>query len=196
MKTLNITKLCALLAWYLTTTTADAALYDITFDDGNGNVGSGQVDVQSAGINNFYAASGYLQMTAGGASGTWNLYTAGGTTTYPGYILSPGGGYIYNNAVYPTGQNPQYPSTSSLLDVYGLLFRQSSGNNELNLWGNADGTYTLGGSVGGFQNFNVNIGFGGTAGNPIITQAPEPTAIALATLTGVFAAFGRFRRRR
>jgi hypothetical protein len=189
--------LCALVALCLTTTRASAALYDITFNDGNGNVGSGQVDVQPTGINNFYAASGYLNVTlGGGALSTWNLYTAGGTTPYPGFLVSPGGGYIYNNAVYPTGQNPQYPSVNSLLDVYGLLFRQSSGNNELNLWGNADGTYNLGGSVGGFQNFNANIGFGGTAGNPIITQVPEPTPLALATLSGVLAVLGVFRRRR
>lgn len=187
--------LCASLALCLTTTQAGAALYDITFDDGNGNVGTGQVDVQAGANNNFYAYSGYLQVTSGGASGSWNLYTAGGTTPYPGYLYSPSGGYIYNNAVYPTGQNPQYPGVNSLLDVYGLLFTQGNGN-ELNLWGNADGTYNLGGNVGGFQNFNVNIGFGGTANNPIITQAPEPSPITLAALSGVLAALGRFRRKR
>jgi hypothetical protein len=185
----------ASLALGLPITPAGAALYDITFDDGSGNVGTGQVDVQPAGNNNFYASSGYLTVTAGGASGNWNLYAAGGTTPYPGYLYSPSGGYIYNNAVYPSGQNPQFPSVNSLLDLYGLLFTQGNGN-ELNLWGNADGTYTLGGNIGGFQNFNVNIGFGGTANNPIITQAPEPTPITLAALGGVLAALGVFRRRR
>ena len=187
--------LCGSLALCLTTIQAGAALYDITFDDGNGNVGAGQVDVQPAGNNNFYASSGYLQVTAGGASGIWNLHTAGGTTPYPGYLYSPSGGYIYNNAVYPSGQNPQYPTVNSLLDVYGLLFTQGTAN-ELNLWGNADGTYNLGGNIGGFQNFLVNIGFGGTANNPIITQAPEPNTITLAGLGGVLAALGVFRSRR
>jgi len=187
--------LCVSLAWCLTPSRAGAALYDITFNDGNGNIGAGQVDVQSAGNNNFYAYSGYLNVTAGGASGVWNLYTAGGTTPYPGYLYSPSGGYIYNNAVYPTGQNPQYPGITSLLDVYGLLFTQGNGN-ELNLWGNANGTYNLGGNVGGFQNFNVNIGFGGTANNPIIVPVPEPSPIALTALGGGLAAMGAFRRRR
>lgn len=194
LKKLNIAMVCVSLAWCLTSR-AGAGLYDITFDDGNGNVGAGQVDVQSGGNNIFYASSGYLQMTAGGATGSWNLYSAGGTTPFPGYIYSPSGGYIYNNAVYPTGQNPQFPGVSSLLDTYGLLFTQGNGN-ELNLWGNADGTYTLGGNVGGFQNFFVNIGVGGASGNPIITQAPEPNTITLAALIGVLAALGVFRSRR
>ncbi len=190
-----ILALFALLALCVSTTRVGAALYDITFDDGNGNVGTGQVDVQPGGNNRFFAYSGYLQVTSGGASGTWNLYTAGGTTPYPGYLYSPSGGYIYNNAVYPTGQNPQYPLVSSLLDVYGLLFIQANGN-ELNLWGNSDGTYTLGGNIGGYQNFNVNIGFGGTANNPIITQAPEPNTITLTALAGLLAASRIFLRKR
>ena len=161
------------------TTQAGAALYNITFNDGNGNVGSGQIDVESAN-NNYYAASGYLDVTSGPAIGYWNLFTARGTTPYPGYIYSPSGAYIYNNAVYPTGQNPQYPDTNPLLDYYGLLFTQSNGN-ELNLWGNADGTYTLGGNINGYQNFNVTISFGGTT----ITPVPEPVNVALGIFGGI-----------
>ena len=89
-----------------------------------------------------YAASGYLIVTAGQAVGDWTLYTAGGTTSYPGYLTSPAGAYWYNNAVYPSGNNPQYPVNNPLLDNFGLLFTQNNGN-ELNLWGNADGSYTL-----------------------------------------------------
>lgn len=185
--------LCVSLAWCLAASRAGAALYDITFNI-NGNIGAGQINVQSAGNNNFYAASGYLNVTAGGASGNWNLYTAGGTTPFPGYITSPSGGYIYNNAVYPTGQNPQYPSVTSLLDVYGLMFTQGNGN-ELNLWGNADGTYTLGGNVNGFQNFTANIGIGGSGSNPILAPVPEPSSIALTALFGGLAVLGRLRRR-
>lgn len=150
---------------------AGAGLYDITFNDGNGNAGSGQVDVECAN-NNFYACSGYLNITSGGATGDWTLYAAGGTTPYPGYILSPAGAYDYNNAVYPTGDNPEYPNTKCLLDLYGLLFTQSNGN-ELNLWGNSDGSYTLGGDVGGWQNFNIDISFEGTT----ITPVPEPSTL-------------------
>lgn len=77
--------------------------------------------------------------------------------------------------MYPTGQNPQYPDANPLLDLYGLLFTQNNGN-ELNLWGNANGTYTLGGNIGGWQNFNADISIGGTTINPV----PEPVNCALA----------------
>ena len=160
---------------------AGAGLYTIAFNDGNGNVGSGQIDVELAN-NIHYAASGSLSVTAGQAIGNWNLYTAGGYTSYPNYFTSPAGAYWYNNGVYPTG-NPQYPTANPLLDSYGLLFTQSNGNNELNLWGNADGTYTLGGNIGGWQNFNVTISFGGT----IIEPVPEPINCALAVFGLIFA---------
>ena len=142
----------------------DASLYELTFNDGQGNSGSGQFDVEQTN-NNYYASSGYLTVNSGGAAGNWTLYTAGAYTTYPGYLTSPSGAYIYNNAVYPNG-NPQYPTGNPLLDFYGLLFTQTNGN-ELNLWGNADGTYTLGGNINGWQNFNVVITFGGTIITPV-----------------------------
>jgi hypothetical protein len=152
---------------------AGACLYGITFDDSQGDSGSGQIDVEQAN-NNYYASSGFLTVNSGGAAGNWTLCSAGGYTTYPGYLLSPSGAYMYNNAVYPNG-NPQYPAANPLLDLYGLLFTQSNGN-ELNLWGNSDGTYTLGGNVNGWQNFNVVITFGGT------TIAPVPEASTLFTV--------------
>jgi hypothetical protein len=191
VKIFKITIMCVSLALGLASQ-AGATLYEISFNDGNGDIGSGQIDVASAN-NNFYADSGYLDVTGGGATGYWTLYTAGGSVPYPGYMYSPSGGYIYNNAVYPSGQNPEYPGTDSLLDYYGLLFTQNNGN-ELNLWGNSDGTYTLGGNIGGYQNFDVNIGFGGD--NPgggisgddpstgLISVVPEPITWAL----GIFGA--------
>jgi hypothetical protein len=162
------------------TTQAGAGLYIITFNDGKGDVGSGQIDVEMAN-SNYYAANGSLTVTAGMATGDWNLYTAGGYTSYPNYLTSPAGAYWYNNAVYPTG-NPEYPTANPLLDDYGLLFTQNNGN-ELNLWGNADGTYTLGGNIGGWQDFNVTISFGETT----ITPVPEPINCALALFGLIFA---------
>jgi hypothetical protein len=169
---------CFLLAALLSgANSAVAGIYEITFNDGQGDVGAGQIDVES-GNNCNYACSGYLNVTSGGAAGNWSLYTAGGACAYPGYMYSPSGGYIYNNAVYVGGGNPQYPATNPLLDYYGLLFTQSNGN-ELNLWGNADGSYTLGGNVNGWQNFNVQISFQNTT----ITPVPEAaTWLALAFL--------------
>ena len=80
--------------------------------------------------------------------------------------------------------------SNPLLDVYGLLFTQQNNDNELNLWGNADGTYTFGGNIGGWQNFNVNISFGGTT----ITPVPEPINYALAGFGLIFVggSTGRF----
>jgi hypothetical protein len=178
VKLLKILTLLAALALGITTQ-AGAGLYYIAFNDGNGNVGSGQIDVELA-INNYYAASGSLTVTAGQAIGNWNLYAAGGYTSYPSRLTSPSGAYWYNNAVYPTG-NPQYPTANPLLDDYGLLFTQNNGN-ELNLWGNADGTYTLGGNINGWQDFNVTISFGGTT----ITPVPEKVNCALACLGLIF----------
>ena len=152
---------------------ARACLYDITFNDGRGDIGSGEINVQTANGNCYCTAcSGYLNVTSGEATGCWNLFSSGGATSYPGYLLSPAGAYWYNNTVYQSGSNPQYGNRGPLLDVYGLLFTQNGGN-ELNLWGNADGTYTLAGNIGGWQNFNVNISFGGTS----ITPVPEPSTI-------------------
>jgi hypothetical protein len=177
----------ALLALSAFTSVSRAGLYEITFNDGNGNVGSGQIDVESA-SGNSYAVSGSLDVTAGQAIGAWTLYVAGGTTSYPSRLTSPAGAFWYNNAVYPTGQNPQYPVTNPLLDDYGLLFTQNNGN-EVNLWGNADGTYTLGSNIGG-QTVTVNISFGGTT----IAPVPEPINCALAGFGLIFVGVsaGRF----
>jgi hypothetical protein len=161
------------------TTQASAVVFDITFNDANVNVGSGQIDVELAN-NIYYAASGSLTVTAGQAIGNWNLYTKGGYTSFPNYFTSPAGAYWYNNAVYVTGQNPQYTNANPLLDEYGLLFTQNN-TNELNLWGNVDGTYTLAGNIGGWQNFNVTIRVGGTT----ITPNPAPASKLVFTTTAV-----------
>ena len=168
---------------------AGASLYLITFNDGNGNSGSGQIDVESAN-NNFYAAGGVLRVSAGTASGFWTLYTAGGTAQYPGYFYSPAGAFIYNNAVYPNGNNPQYPDANPLLDYYGLLFTQNNGN-ELNLWGNADGTYTLGSDMNG-ETVTAVISFGGTTISPIQT-VPEPSTMVAGIFLLLPVGYGVFR---
>jgi hypothetical protein len=161
---------------------ASATFYDINFDLGAGNIGTGQFQVQANIDDTYYASSGTLDISGGAAAGIWTLYAAGGNTTFPDYLTSPGGGYWYNNAVYIDDVNPQFPCTDPLLDNYGLLFVQ--GGNELNLWANANGSYTLGGSVGGWQNFNVALAIGGGSGSPGINflQVPEPTAAVLLIL--------------
>lgn len=175
---------------------ADAAPFDITFDLGQGDTGSGQIDILPDLNGNFFAASGYLNIGSGAAAGNWSLYSAGGATTYPGYLTSPTGAYWYNNAFYPDGANPQYPGVNTPLDNYGLLFTQ--GSNELNLWGNADGSFTLHGSINGFQNFNTQIFPAGGPGTPVIsfTPAPEPAASALVAFGGLLVATRRLTAKR
>jgi hypothetical protein len=176
---------------------AGAALADISFNDGRGDVGTGVINI--AGANNtFQAVSGYLDVTSGGATGHWNLYAAGGSTPYPGFLTSPAGAYWYNNAVYPTGVNPQYAGVSVMLDDYGLLFTQANGN-ELNLWGNADTSYTLGANINGWQNFNVTIsppGVGGSLGVTISSVPEVSTAAAPLLLLGVFGTHALWSRRK
>lgn len=157
---------------------AGATLVNISFNDGHGDVGSGILNITGAG-NTFQAVGGYLDVTSGGAVGHWNLYTAAGLTTYPTFFTSPSGGYWYDNAVYPTGVNPQYPGGHVTLDYYGLLFRQGNGN-ELNLWGNADSSYTLFGNINGYQNFTQTIGPAGVGGSSgvQISAVPEVSTVA------------------
>lgn len=168
----------ALLVYFVFTSVSHAGLYGITFyDPNNGDSASGQIDVVGG-----YAVSGYLDVTTGAASGyDWTLYTAGGSTTYPSDILSPKGGFDYDNAVYlDSTTNPQYNDNSSL-DVYGLLFTHSSGD-ELNLWGNGGGSLTLYADIGNNRYNPQDIS--PTGG--IFIPVPEPVNCALAGFGLVF----------
>jgi len=170
VKTLKTLILVAVLALGVTPW-ARADLYEITFTDaGANNVGSGQIDVVGGA-----AVSGYFDVTAGAAAGLdWILYAAGGSTTYPNYFTSPAGGFWYNNAVYLTA-NPQYPAANPFLDNYGLLFTDGSGD-ELNLWGNSDGSYTLYGDIN-HDEYNPQT----TSFDVTLMPIPEPSTI---TITG------------
>lgn len=193
-KALKISMAIAAGAW-MTANQASAITYDLNFTDSLGGVGTGQIDVVGVVVGamvNYEAVSGYLNVTGGGAAGNWTLYTAGGSTVFPNFLYSPTGAFIYNNGVYPDGNDPQYPGVPSLLDYYGLLFTQINGN-ELNLWGNADGSYTLGGNINGYQNFSATISVddsGGPGQGPIISPAPEPATLALLAFGGLVATAG------
>jgi hypothetical protein len=179
MKILKITTLIAVLAVGFKAQ-ADG-LYDITFSDGGSNVGAGQIDVEGG-----FAVSGYFDVTAGIAAGTFSLYTAAGNITYPGELTSPAGAFLYDNAVY-LASNPQYPTTNPFVDNAGLLFTDGSGN-EINLWGNADGTYTFYGDI------NNNKYDPQAIGVSTIAPAPEPSNLAIIALMLVPA--GAFLRRK
>src|SRR5271169_6288979 len=87
---------------------------------------------------------------------------------------------LHTTLIRPPSPRP-YPTAIPLLEVDALLFTENNGN-ELNFWGNADGSYTLGGNFERWQNFDVTIGFGGT----IITPIPEPVNVALGISGGIF----------
>jgi hypothetical protein len=146
-------------------------LYDITFSDpGTHNVGFGQIDVVGG-----FAVSGYFDVTAGLAIGNYTLYTAGGTGTWLAPILSPTGKFQYDNVVY-SGSNPQYPVTNPIWDNGGVLFT-GTGNKEVNLWGNADGSYSFDAYVN-----NAYLDNTGIVGGSTIMPAPEPPSLGFITL--------------
>jgi hypothetical protein len=171
MKKLKIIILITVLAMGLKAQ-ADG-LYDITFTDGGVNVGAGQIDVESG-----LAVSGYFDVTAGIAAGSFSLYTAGGNIAYPGQLTSPAEAFLYDNAIYLT-TNPQYPTTNPFLDMAGLLFTDVSGN-EINLWGNSDGTYTFYGDIN-HNRYDPQV-VGESTIAPAVAPAPEPSSIAIIAL--------------
>jgi hypothetical protein len=195
MKACKASSLSAILALGIATQTI-AAPFNITFDLGQGDTGSGQIDILPDIHGNFFAASGYLTISSGAAAGNWSIYSAAGAATYPGYFTSPAGAYWYNNAFYPDGVNLQYPGVNTPLDSYGLLFTQ--GSNELNLWGNADGSFTLHGSINGYQNFSTPIFTEGGPGTPVIDIIPIPEfpSSALAAFSGLLFSVRRLAAKR
>jgi len=171
----------AILAALFTLTSASrGGLYLITFTDGGGNVGTGQIDIEGG-----YAAGGSFDVTAGAAIGAWFLYVAGGTGGTWNYPLSsPLGAFIYDNAVYSNpNANPQYPG-SSFLDNGGLLFTDNN-NDELNLWGDGNGVYSLYADISGVR-YNPAV----DSGQSTITAIPEPVNCALAGLGLMLAVAG------
>ena len=182
MKKLKITILAAILA--LGVTVEADGLYDITFSDGGANVGYGQIDVIGG-----YAVSGYFNVTAGLALGSYSLYTAGGTGTYLSPLTSPAGTFFYDNAVY-LSSNPQYPVNNPFLDNNGFLFRDVN-NNEVNLWAPADdGTYSFDAYING-----AYIDPNGFVGASNITPAPEPSGLSILTVTLISSGIFYFQRR-
>ncbi len=129
---------------------ARASWYDITFV-GGGSAASGQIDV----VGND-ATSGYLTITSGGNSGTYNLL--------PGsWFPSPNGYFNADNKVF-VGADP-------FLDVYGLIF--TGGGIEINLWGNGSpgsSYYTL---YGAPPAWTPQV----DSGRATLTAVPEPTTI-------------------
>lgn len=144
---------------------APATLMEISFNDGGNNVGSGLIDVEDG-----YAVSGDFVVTAGLAAGDWTLI--GGTPSTAGSGVSPDGYFNYDNIVFLSA-DPYLTTTG------GLLFADGQGD-ELNLWADGPGTYSLW-AVNSNGVYYVEVGsypgFSGTTGSgtSTITNAPDPS---------------------
>ena len=118
--------------------TASAVTFTYNYSGGGYTV-SALLNATLLGSGEYQADSGTFIMTSpvNGESGSGTLIAGG-----PGRTTSPGGAFWYDNLLYPA-------STTSFLDVYGLLFK--IGNKEWNIWGNSGGpsSYSLWGWNGG-----------------------------------------------
>ena len=140
---------------------ARAAWYDLTYTDGGANVGSGQINV-SGGV----AVSGFFNVTAGTAFGSWTL--------------SPGPG----SAPSFTWDNNVYPNATPFLDGGGLLFTGTQNGNpaELNLWGNSGPTdYSFQGNNGGLGTYGNNNS-PVSSGTATLTAVPEASTLVAGAL--------------
>jgi hypothetical protein len=144
--------------------------YNLTYTDGGANVASGKIDVVGG-----VALQGYLDVTAGTATGDWTLSPGNGSD----------GSFIWDNEVFP-GSDP-------FLDTGGLLFTGQTGtadaNYEINLWGNGPGNYSFWGNVGG--NWSPE-----STGVATLTQDPCPDGgYTVALLGGALAGLQALRRK-
>lgn len=145
---------------------ANASFFDITFTDGGLNTASGQISATANPDGSYFATAGTLTVAPGGGlvAGTYSLLNTG-----PGYAVwwcpTGGGGFGYNNLVYP-GANP-------FLDGNGLMFVSADGNTGVNLWGNGVNSYTEMGKP-------PWLGINGTA--TLTAVVPEPTTLLAGAL--------------
>ena len=92
--------------------------------------GYGSVNTTDQGSGTFLATVGSLTNTAGADIGTYPLYPKGAANP----STSPAGAFNYNDFIYYTTNPP--------LDVDGLLFRNTAGTTEINIWGNSTNNYS------------------------------------------------------
>jgi len=105
------------------------------------------------------------------------------STTYPNNLISPNGGYQYDNQLFVTNNNPYAGSgsyvSSDILDDWGLLLIAKNGD-ELNIWGNGSGTYEVNGGFNGAGNGSIDIKF--NSEGLTLTSVPEAGQVAASTM--------------
>ena len=84
------------------------------------------------------------------------------------YLTSPSGLYDYDNLLSPA-------ASPTFLDIDGLLF--GGPGSEINLWGNADGTYTYNSEINGA--YETPNGVGTEIAFSFVSDIPEPLSAAL-----------------
>jgi PEP-CTERM motif len=146
-----------------TTTTANAATYDFTFQSNDAELmATGQFTVNAA---------SEVTGVSGAVSGLTNQTISGvaANPSFPGSSYSPDGSFIFDNL---------YASTGNAFDYSGLLF-VTAGNpgGYWNLWSTAPGDYSLYESAG---SYNYPIQEVGTLS--VAAATPEPSTWAMLAL--------------
>lgn len=154
--------------------------FEFTFSYANSlTLATGSVSATDNGNGSFTATSGTLTISGTSFDGVYSLWQ---NPLAPATSLSPSGAFIVDNQVFP--------SSSSLFNVYGLLF--TNGSREINLWGNGDGNpwslWSSAGAGAGYDYSNDQV----TLVTEVGPSVPTPGALALASLGGFLA----FRRKR
>lgn len=130
---------------------------------------TGSVNATPNGDGSFTAFSGTLTITGSSFDGVYTLWQ---NPLAPSTSYSPSGRFIVDNQVFP--------SSPSLLTVYGLLFVSES--REVNIWGNGDGNpWSLWSSAGsGYDYSNDQGSLVYTEGAAPPPSVPTPGTIAFA----------------
>lgn len=159
----------AVLAFALVTTiftgTLSAVLYDVSFKI-NDNTGIGQIEGQLIAPGQYWATSGFINVTGGAYAGSYALYPGGPN-------IFNGGNFFANNIFYPAG-NPS-------VDSNGLLFTGpfQGGTLWLNLWVNPADTYRLSSCFAAPTCTTSNPTSTDVNGNVTFVAVPEPASMVL-----------------
>jgi hypothetical protein len=149
---------------------------------GNGIVSSGIITfapTSTPGVDDITGIKGTFSDSKAGINDVaiTGLVPSSYSSTNPSEVPAAGGYFWeFDNLIYPTGDAPGVGGSSAggLLDLWGVLFTVTGGD-EVNIWGNGTGNpYTAGDSMG------LSSGPFADSGTPInFTTTPEPSSLLL-----------------